>query len=92
MFDFTESSTRRPWLWWGLVEKQESEREIGCYMGVIHGQLGGSGVESRWKLFPSSLPTDVIAGAAKDGSKKRWVMLPMEQGYGATCILASIDE
>ena len=61
-------------------------------MGVIHGQLSGSGVESRSKLFPSSLPTDVIAEASKDGSKERWVMLPMAQGYGATCILASIGE
>ena len=61
-------------------------------MGVIHGQLGGSGVESRSKSFSSSLRTDVIAEALKDGSKKRWIMLPMAQGYGATCILASIDE
>jgi hypothetical protein len=43
-------------------------------------------------LHSTPLLADVIAEASKDGSKERWLELPTDQGYGATCVPASIDE
>jgi hypothetical protein len=44
------------------------------------------------KLFPPSLLTGVIVEVSKDGSQQRWLELWMNQGYGETCVPASIDE
>ena len=39
-----------------------------------------------------SLLADVIVEASKGGSEECWLELPTDQGYGATCVPASIDE
>ena len=44
------------------------------------------------KLFPSSLLADVITETSENGSEECWLELPTDQGYGATCVPADIDE
>ena len=61
-------------------------------------ELGGSYMERRAReLKPFPFETiltarRLIVGASKVGSKKRWLGLPTNQGYGATCVPASIDK
>ena len=46
----------------------------------------------RIKIIPSLAAADVIVEVPKGGSKEHWLELRTDQGHGATCGLASIDE
>ena len=59
------------------------------------GHIGGSRVKGRLRYRDHSYPhcsLPVIAEALKDGSKDRCLELSTDQGYGATCVPASVDE
>ena len=49
-----------------------------------------------WFMWKAGLeyPPDpfFVAGVSKDDSDERWLQLRMDQGYGATRVLANIDE
>jgi hypothetical protein len=44
------------------------------------------------KSSPASLFADVIVEASKEDLEERWLELRPDKGYGATRILAGIDE
>jgi hypothetical protein len=54
---------------------------------VIYGKLG-SGI----KTIPIVTPRRCDHEASKDDSEERWLKLQINQGYGATCVPAGIDE
>ena len=83
-------STRKSWQWRGkeLVEIWESKRQFERYLNsaVVHVRKAG------FKVIPIPIARRCNRGGFREGSEERRIELTTDNGHGAACLPASINE